>query len=276
MALERSATAPEQRLRFTTFKRDEPIPLHVALPVLENMGFKVISERVYAIRLPAESGFDSGLRAREEAAARPGGDRRALQGVRRNVLRGDAENDGFNGLVVSAGLHWREAALVRAFCKYILQTGIRFSQSYMQEVLGRYPAFCRALVEKFAARYSTWTAAARARAPALQRARPRSARARSSREPRRRSNSARVLRRSLTAISADELLPTRGRAAEAVRLLQARSEQNPRAAEAAPEVRDLRLSPSASKACICAARKSRAAAFAGPIGARTSAPRSSA
>ena len=55
-------------------------------------------------------------------------------------------------LVVSADLHWREAALLRAFCKYILQTGIRFSQSYMQEVLGRYSAFCRALVEKFAAR----------------------------------------------------------------------------------------------------------------------------
>ncbi len=50
---------------------------------------------------------------------------------------------------VRAGFDWREASLLRAFCKYLLQTRIRYSQAYMQEVLGRYPGYCRALVNKF-------------------------------------------------------------------------------------------------------------------------------
>jgi glutamate dehydrogenase len=151
MAFERSGSAPEQRLRFTTIRRDEPIPLHVALPVLENMGFKVIFERVYPIRLQPNpvSIQDFELEMRQPVDVTAIG-KRFTECVAA-VFRGEAENDGFNGLVASAGLRWREAALVRAFCKYILQTRIRFSQSYTQEVLGRYPSFCRALVDKFAA-----------------------------------------------------------------------------------------------------------------------------
>src|SRR5690606_10316044 len=52
MALEPSSTGRAERLRFTTYKRTEPIPLHVALPVLENMGFAVISERIYRVTTP--------------------------------------------------------------------------------------------------------------------------------------------------------------------------------------------------------------------------------
>src|SRR5262249_17908604 len=66
------------------------------------------------------------------------------------VLAGGADNDGFNSFVVSAGLDWRQAALLRAFSKYLLQTRSRYSQAYMQETLGRYPLYCRALVDKFA------------------------------------------------------------------------------------------------------------------------------
>jgi glutamate dehydrogenase len=150
MSLEPSSTLRDDRLRFTTFKRDEAIQLYIALPILENMGFKVIGERVYPIHLPANTIWIQDFEL-ETTAAHPieaeTVDARLKECFAR-VLRGDAENDGFNGFVVSAGLDWREAVLVRAYCKYVLQTGIRFSQSYMQEVLGRYPRFCCALVQK--------------------------------------------------------------------------------------------------------------------------------
>ena len=240
MALERSANAPEQRLRFTTFRRDDPIPLHVALPVLENMGFKVISERVFSIRLPATAVWiqDFELEKKQPLDTAAVGER--FKECFASVLRGDAENDGFNGLVVSAALHWREAALLRAFCKYILQTGIRFSQSYMQEVLGRYSAFCRALVEKFAARCDVDMPHGCARRPTCSERCRDPSRARPSREPRRRPNSAGV-RVGRERDPAHELLSERRRSREAVRLLQARSEQDPGAAEAATEVRNFRL-----------------------------------
>ena len=51
------------------------------------------------------------------------------------VWRGDAENDGFNRLMLAAGLDWRQVAMLRGYCKYLLQTGVPFSQAYMEETL---------------------------------------------------------------------------------------------------------------------------------------------
>ncbi|MCX5511794.1 NAD-glutamate dehydrogenase domain-containing protein, partial [Pseudomonas sp. BJa3] len=69
------------------------------------------------------------------------------------IWRGDAENDGFNKLVLGAGLAWRQVALLRGYCKYLLQTGVPFSQSYVEETLNRYPLLARLLVELFEARF---------------------------------------------------------------------------------------------------------------------------
>ena len=67
-----------------------------------------------------------------------------------------------------------------------------------------------------------------------------------------------------------------GRRAEALPLVQARLARGRRAAAAAAAGRDLRLQRRASRRSICAAARWRAAASAGPTGARISAPRSSA
>lgn len=153
MSLERSQTPG--KLRFTTFKRGEPIPLHTALPILEHMGVKVISERVYTLRLAPEpvriQDFELEPPAGRSLDAEEVGAR--LEDAFRHVLQGDAESDGFNGFVLTGGLTWREAMLLRAYCKYVLQTGILFSQSYMLETLARYPTFGGALIDKLAARF---------------------------------------------------------------------------------------------------------------------------
>jgi glutamate dehydrogenase len=151
--LARAAT-PE-RLRLTTFKRHEPIPLYVALPILENLGLRVLGERVYPLRPEGESLWiqDFELEATAKTPLDPAALGARFKDCFAAVLRGDAENDGFNGFVTSAGFDWREATLLRAFCKYVLQTRIGFSQAYMQAVLARYPAFCRALIDKFEASF---------------------------------------------------------------------------------------------------------------------------
>ena len=58
---------------------------------------------------------------------------------------GQAENDGFNRLVLAAGLTWRQTAVLRAFCRYLLQTGIPFSQAYMEQVLSANAGISRLL-----------------------------------------------------------------------------------------------------------------------------------
>jgi glutamate dehydrogenase len=73
------------------------------------------------------------------------------------VWRGDAENDGFNRLILAAGLSWRQVAMLRGYCKYLLQVGVPFSQSYMEATLARYPLLARLLVELFEARFDPRT-----------------------------------------------------------------------------------------------------------------------
>ncbi|HUO67860.1 MAG TPA: NAD-glutamate dehydrogenase domain-containing protein, partial [Gammaproteobacteria bacterium] len=150
ITLARVDAAPE-RLRLTTFKRGDAIPLYVALPILENMGLRVLGERVYPLRGEGErlSIQDFELEATTKTALDPDALGTRFKDCFAAVLRGDAENDGFNGFVTSAAFTWREATLLRAFCKYVLQTRIGYSQAYMQAVLARYPAYCRALIDKF-------------------------------------------------------------------------------------------------------------------------------
>src|SRR5262249_50721413 len=66
---------------------------------------------------------------------------------------GALENDGFNKLILGAGLAWREVAVLRAYAKYLRQAGIAFSQDYMERALVAYPAIARAIVELFEARF---------------------------------------------------------------------------------------------------------------------------
>lgn len=149
MSLTQAGSA--RRLRFTTFQRDEPIRLYLANPILGRMGLKVVSESNYRVELEPRFVWiqDFELETEGEIEVDAPALEERFKACFARTLAHDIENDGFNALVVSAGLDWRDAALLRAYCKYILQTSNRFSQSYMQEVLGSYPALCRALVDHF-------------------------------------------------------------------------------------------------------------------------------
>src|SRR6185369_5914669 len=67
--------------------------------------------------------------------------------------RGDVDNDGFNRLLLVAGLKAREIVVLRAYCRYLLQTGVPFSQVYMERTLAGNPAIARNLVRLFERRF---------------------------------------------------------------------------------------------------------------------------
>jgi glutamate dehydrogenase len=152
----RAGPAGGEPLRLTTFTPITAIPLHTALPILENMGFKVVSESPYAVRLPDHpvwiQDFDLATAAGADALSNVAAGERVKECFAR-VLQGHAENDTFNGLVLGAGLDWREAALLRAYCKYLRQSNIPFSLDYMRATLGRFPEFCRGFVQQFQAMF---------------------------------------------------------------------------------------------------------------------------
>ena len=68
--------------------------------------------------------------------------------------RGEAEVDGFNELVLRAGLTWRQVVVLRAYAKYQRQAGAVFSQRYVESTFIAYPDLARLLVELFETRFS--------------------------------------------------------------------------------------------------------------------------
>ena len=66
---------------------------------------------------------------------------------------GEAENDGFNRLVLEANLTWQETVVLRAYTKYLRQTGFTFSQNYIEEALINNAEITKALVQLFILRF---------------------------------------------------------------------------------------------------------------------------
>ena len=75
--------------------------------------------------------------------------------------RGEAEVDGFNALVLTAGLTWRQVVVLRAYAKYLRQAGTLFSQEYMEATLLAYPGVAALLVALFETRFDPTPAAVR-------------------------------------------------------------------------------------------------------------------
>jgi glutamate dehydrogenase len=155
--LYRPAGAPPEALRFKIYGSTRIVPLSDVLPMLENMGVKAVDENPYDVNLGADAPQvwirDFSLVSEDGAPVDLDGVRDAFHEAFECVWRGQMENDGFNKLVLRAGLVAREVTILRAYCKYLRQAQIPFSQAYMQETLARNPKIARALVDLFLARF---------------------------------------------------------------------------------------------------------------------------
>jgi glutamate dehydrogenase len=156
MNLYRPLEATSELLRFKLFFAERPLPLSDAVPMLEDMGVEVVEERPYEIRRPGTDPVwihDFGMTYARDRELDLGKVRDVFQEAFAAVLRGEAESDGFNRLVLGARLTWREIVILRAYCKYLRQTRLTFSQEYMEQALAGNPAIARGLVELFQARF---------------------------------------------------------------------------------------------------------------------------
>lgn len=142
-------------LRFKLFRYGTPITLSDALPMLENMGLKILSEHPYEMDLGESTISIEDFDVQTAAACEFDIDevREAFQNAFERIWRGQAENDGFNKLILGAQMDWRQVSMLRGYCKYLLQTGVPFSQAYMEATLNQYPAIAGLLVELFEAKF---------------------------------------------------------------------------------------------------------------------------
>ncbi|NHN54532.1 NAD-glutamate dehydrogenase [Calidifontibacter sp. DB0510] len=145
--------------RFKLFRTD-PVTLTDILPIFTDLGVQVTDERPYAVTRSdgrAVHIYDFGLRA---PSSRAWGEGQVAEDVRERfqdafaaVWDGRAESDGLNALVLRAGLHWREVALLRALARYLRQVGLAFSQEYVEESLVANVDLTTALVRLWQARH---------------------------------------------------------------------------------------------------------------------------
>ncbi|RJG41856.1 NAD-glutamate dehydrogenase [Motilimonas pumila] len=150
------------KVKLKLFHINEPIHLSDVLPKLENMGLKIIGERPYSVNmadgkigwilefLMTYEALESTSASKLNIDARQQDFQQAFAAVWFNQL----EDDGFNRLVLGAGLTGRQIVIIRAYAKYMRQTGTSFSQQYIEQAFNRYPDIAAALVHLFATKFS--------------------------------------------------------------------------------------------------------------------------
>jgi len=154
LRLYRKKGAANNELRFKIYNPGKPVPLSDALPMLENMGLRVIGEVPFEISPEnADPIFihDFQMVTKEKSDI-------ALDAIKENfeeafldVWKGRVEDDVFNRLVLIAGLTSREVVILRAMRKFLRQIGVPFSLAYMGETLAENASIARMIVDLFSA-----------------------------------------------------------------------------------------------------------------------------
>ncbi len=145
----------EKRIGLKLYQRGNAIAPSDSMPILENMGVKVLQEKPYEI-MPAESnkvwlhdhGLSSAVSIKNFEQLKP-----LFEDLFHQAWQGRVENDGFNMLCLNAGLSCREIVVLRAYCKYLLQAGLTFSQQYMEQCLNKHASIARSLLDLFNKRF---------------------------------------------------------------------------------------------------------------------------
>ena len=257
--------------------------LSYRVPVIEHHGLRVVNERTHRIAPSATPTpapvwlHDMTIEANDGEPIVVGTEfNRRLEASIMAVVGDRAESDGYNALILRTALGWREISAIRALSRYLRQIRAPFSQDYMWETLRKNAAITTSIVALFQARFD-----------------PRLVTKDAERSARETTIVAEIEEqlKSVASLDEDRILRRFTNLVLATirtNLWQIGQDGQPRPVisfkfdarriEDLPAPRPLSRFSSihrVSKACICASARWRAAACAGPTGARISAPRSS-
>ncbi|KAA1194055.1 NAD-glutamate dehydrogenase [Pseudohalioglobus sediminis] len=157
MSLYRPLENGEDTLRLRLYNKGASLPLSDVLPILENLGLRVVSERPYGVQ--AQSGESYWV---QEFTMLYGlADNVDLEEVKEEfedafarIWFGEAESDSFNRLLIGTRLNWREIALLRAYARYLLQLNFPYSVDYIAETMAQHLHITALIVEQFLTRFS--------------------------------------------------------------------------------------------------------------------------
>jgi glutamate dehydrogenase len=144
------------------YRAKEPVALSDVLPIIENLGLRVVAEEPF--RIDCADGPSvwihefqlSGIALLTSVSAVI---RERFEEALVAAWTGRVENDGFNRLVLAAGLSARQVIVLRLYAKVLRQAGTAFSQAYLEDALSGHPEIARRLVRLFETRFDLARAA---------------------------------------------------------------------------------------------------------------------
>ncbi len=157
LTLYKPLEAEANELRFKIYRASEPVPLSDVLPMLENLGLKVISEEPYRVTPagdPAPMAIQDFALMSRVGAIDVARDRERFEAAFARLWAGEMESDGFNRLILAAGLDWRQVTVLRLYAKALRQAGSAFSQAYMEDTFAAHPEIAAKLVRLFQRRFN--------------------------------------------------------------------------------------------------------------------------
>ncbi|KLK92080.1 NAD-glutamate dehydrogenase [Microvirga vignae] len=149
----------ETRVNLKVFSRGAALPLSDRVPLLENLGFRVVNERTYRVVSAGVTGtdrvwlHDMALERSAGGAIKSDEIQTLIEAALLALFRGLAESDGFNRLVLEAGLGWRDVAMVRTLGRYLRQIQVTYAQDYLASTLARHPDITKNIVKLFYSRF---------------------------------------------------------------------------------------------------------------------------
>jgi glutamate dehydrogenase len=153
-----TASMDPGRLELKIFHADHAVSLSQRVPLLENLGFRVISEQTHDITVSDALGerlvvlHDMELIHRDGKALDIGAMGPLLEEAFLAAWTGKTEDDAFNRLILLTGMNARDVTVLRAYARYLRQAGIAYSQGLIAETLNKYPAIAHDIFRLFAAR----------------------------------------------------------------------------------------------------------------------------
>jgi len=149
-------TSNDTILSLKLFHAEQTIVLSDVLPILENMGLRIIGERPHEVKFKDGNSvwindFDMTYAVNKTIQVSDISD--TFQEAFTRIWFAEVENDGFNRLILEANLTWQETTMLRAYTKYLRQTGFTFSQNYIESALISNAEITKLLVQLFIFRF---------------------------------------------------------------------------------------------------------------------------
>ena len=142
-------------LRLKLYQQRVPRAISDILQTFENLGLRLINERPYELKGRVQTYWiqDFELQLPDNCHFDITSDAQRLTSAISAMWNGQGDNDGFNKLVLTAGLEWRQVALLRTYARWFLQIGTAFSQKYMEQTLTGHPLISSSIFKLFSAKF---------------------------------------------------------------------------------------------------------------------------